>query len=153
MTKMRGVDPFSKLWQRRVTLRAEGGGSYELMSLPDLVRAKKTQRDKDWPMIRRLVEADYFKYRGRPMPQQLQLWFLELRTPELLIELASKHPAVCRRLAKRRPLLKFAASNNSSGLIDALSEEEEAERLADRNYWSPLKAELEQLRHARLRRG
>ncbi len=66
MTKMRGVDPFAKLWPQRTTLLAEGGASYELMSLPDLVKAKKTQRDKDWPMIRRLVEADYFKHREQP---------------------------------------------------------------------------------------
>jgi hypothetical protein len=30
------------------------------MGLPDLVQAKKTQPDKDWPMIRRLVEVNYF---------------------------------------------------------------------------------------------
>jgi hypothetical protein len=34
-------------------------GPIEVLSLPDLVTAKKTQRDKDWPMITRLVEADY----------------------------------------------------------------------------------------------
>jgi hypothetical protein len=150
MTKMRGVEAFSKLWQRRVTLKADEA-SYDLMSLPDLVKAKKTQRDKDWPMIRRLVEADYFKHREQPTRRQLEFWFLELRTPKLLIELASEHPALCRRLTSRRSLLKFAASINESGLIDALYEEEQAERGADRVYWTPLKAELEQLRHARLR--
>jgi len=31
----------------------------ELMALEDLVSAKKTQRDKDWPMLRRLVDASY----------------------------------------------------------------------------------------------
>src|SRR5207249_2617086 len=42
MTKMRGVDPFPKLWRRRVTLRpAEDGIFYQLMSLPDLAKAKK----------------------------------------------------------------------------------------------------------------
>jgi hypothetical protein len=66
MTKMRGVDDFSKLWRRRVTLRAEDGTSYQLISLPDLAKAKKTQRDKDWPMIRRLLEAGYFKHREGP---------------------------------------------------------------------------------------
>ncbi|MFN7946695.1 MAG: hypothetical protein U0Z53_15190 [Blastocatellia bacterium] len=66
MTRMRGVEAFSKLWQRRVTLRVDDGTVYELLSLPDLVKAKKTQRDKDWPMIRRLVEADYFSQRDQP---------------------------------------------------------------------------------------
>ena len=153
MTKMRGVDPFPRLWERRVTVRAEDGTAYQLMSLPDLTKAKKTQRDKDWPMIRRLLEADYFKHRGQSTPRHLRFWFLELRTPELLIEVASAHSAHCRKLTKRRPLLKFAAPGNERALIEALLEEEKAEREADRRYWAPLKAELEQLRHARLRVG
>lgn len=33
---------------------------FDALSLPDLVMAKKTQRDKDWPMIRRLLEANYW---------------------------------------------------------------------------------------------
>jgi hypothetical protein len=59
MTKMRGVAPFSRLWTRRTTIEVNGA-TVDLMGLPDLVQAKKTQRDKDWPMIRRLVEVNYF---------------------------------------------------------------------------------------------
>src|SRR5258708_32005354 len=92
MTKMRGVDPFSKLWRRRTTTMLEDRTKCDLLSLPDLVRAKKTQRDKDWPMLRRLLEANYFKHREQPTPQQLSFWLLEFRTPELLIELASAKP-------------------------------------------------------------
>ncbi len=150
MTKMRGVDSFSKLWQRRVTLRAEDGTSYELMSLHDLVKAKKTQRDKDWPMIRRLVEADYFRYREKPTAKELRFWFLELRTPELLSDLAAAHSDPCLKLTKQRPLLKLAAAGKQSDLVEALTEEERLEREADRQYWAPLKAELENLRRTRL---
>lgn len=151
MTKMRGVDNFPKLWERRVTLKAQDGTSYHLVSLPDLVQAKKTQRDKDWPMIRRLVESDYFKNRERATRRRLQFWFRELRTPELLIEIASAHLNVCGRLATKRPLLRHASGGSESLLSAALLEEENAEREADREYWAPLKAELEELRHARLR--
>ena len=56
MTKMRGVDSFPKLWTRRTTVSVHDS-TIELMSLPDLVQAKKTQGDKDWPMLRRLVEV------------------------------------------------------------------------------------------------
>jgi hypothetical protein len=154
MTTMRGVDVFPKLWRRRVTLQAaEENIFYQLMSLPDLAKAKKTQRDKDWPMIRRLLEADYFRHREQPRRLQLRFWFLELRTPELLIEVASAHSEVCHKLLTRRPLLQFATSGNETALIEALFEEEKAEREADRHYWAPLKAELEQLRHERLRAG
>ena len=86
MTKMRGVDSFPKLWTRRTTVSVHDS-TIELMSLPDLVQAKKTQRDKDWPMVRRLVEVNYFANRENPTREQVRFWFLELRTPELLIEL------------------------------------------------------------------
>lgn len=153
MTKMRGVESFSKLWSRRTTLTADDGTSYQLMSLPDLVKAKKTQRDKDWPMIRRLVEADYFRHREKPQSKQLRFWFLEQRTSELLIELAAAHRDLCRKLTKQRSLLKLASSGKQDELMEALLKEEALERAADREYWIPLKAELEQLRRARLRDG
>jgi hypothetical protein len=63
MSRMRGVDSFEKLWSRRSTVELPDGTTFDLLSLPDLVQAKKTQRDKDWPMIRRLVEADFFARR------------------------------------------------------------------------------------------
>lgn len=77
---------------RRTTIQdPDANFSYEVLAIEDLVRAKKTQRDKDWPMIRRLVEAHY-------------------------------------------------------------EENQDAPRLADEEYWKPLKAELEQLRLNRHRR-
>lgn len=39
MTRMRGVDPFSKLWRRRSSILLEDGSACEVMSLPDLVTA------------------------------------------------------------------------------------------------------------------
>lgn len=57
MSQMRGVEGFSKLWGRRTTIALPDGSECDLLSLPDLVQAKKTQRDKDWPMIRRLARA------------------------------------------------------------------------------------------------
>ena len=53
MTKMRGCDDFEQLWQRRTTIEdLDAKSNYEVLSIEDLVKAKKTQRDKDWPMIR-----------------------------------------------------------------------------------------------------
>jgi len=151
MTKMRGVDPFARLWSRRVTMEADDGTPYEVMSLPDLVQAKKTQRDKDWPMIRRLVEADYLNRRDdrEAAVHNVRFWLRELRTPELLIDLVSANPAICRELKSVRPLLKFAAAGDAEALADALWQEERAEREADRIYWKPLREELEQLRRER----
>ena len=148
MTKMRGVDAFPKLWTRRTTLSIDDG-MIELMSLPDLVQAKKTQRDKDWPMVRRLVEVNYFANRESPTREQIRFWFLELRTPDLLIELAQAQGRIPIHLRRKRPLLDFATTLTKSSLADSLLEEEQSEREADRRYWAPLKKELERLRHAR----
>ena len=147
MSVMRGVDSFNKLWARRTTVTLPDSFSADLMSLPDLVKAKKTQREKDWPMLTRLVEAHYFQHRTTANISQLKFWFLELRTPELLLELARRHPALCRRLTPKRPLLACARLHDTSGLESGLREEEDRERQADRLCWLPLRWELEALRH------
>ena len=149
MAKMRGVAEFADLWERRTTLQGEDGTIYELMSLSDLVQAKKTQRDKDWPMIRRLIEADRVACRGEPSPKQALFWLREGRTPELLIELVRQFPNEAEAISGRiRPLLKAALLGDEAGIETGLSEEERAERAADRVYWEPLKKELERMRHA-----
>ena len=149
MARMRSVDAFTRLWKRRTTIELPDGTICDLLSLPDLVQAKKTQRDKDWPMIRRLVEAHYFQHRKNPNPAQVKFWLRELRTPQLLIELAQNHPRFCRQLALGRPLLAHAALGEPVKLEQALMAEEAAEREQDRIYWLPLRRELEKLRHAR----
>ena len=101
MSRMRGVDPFPRLWTRRTTLTLPDGLACDLLSLPDLVQAKKTQRDKDWPMIRRLGEANYFANREQPTEEQRLFWLAELRTPELLIDVARRFPDAAR--ASERP--------------------------------------------------
>ncbi len=37
---MRGVDPFEQLWERRTTVTGSEGESFDVLSLPDLVKAK-----------------------------------------------------------------------------------------------------------------
>lgn len=149
MSRMRGVADFRELWERRTTLEMEEGTVFEVLSLPDLVQAKKTQRDKDWPMIRRLLEANYFAHRSSPTPQQLDFWFRELRTPALLIELAQAYPREAEKTTCLRPLIHHAISRNEPALLEALETEEREERIADQRYWQPLREELEQLRRER----
>ena len=151
MSKMRGVAPFATLWRRRVTVTLPGGDVYEMLSVPDLVRAKKTQRDKDWPMVRRLLEADITARRNAPTQSDLRFWLLELRTPTLLIEFAQLYPQLSQRLVPKRRLLEAALSGNLEALEKALHAEEIAERERDRLYWLPLKREIEELRHQQMR--
>ena len=149
MSKMRGVEPFAKLWKRRTTLQIPGGEKCDLLSLPDLVRAKQTQRDKDWPMIRRLVEAHYFSHHNKARAAQIQFWLLELRTPQLLLEVAQAHTHIARQFVAKRPLLKHAISARLAPLEQALLAEETGIRLDDKAYWLPLLDELEKLRHGK----
>jgi len=147
MSKLRGVDPFPALWERRTKLEDNDGTTYELLSLPDLVQAKKTQRSKDWPMLQRLVEAHYLQHRAAPTPERQRFWLLEMRTPELLCEVAQAATEIARELEAKRPLLRLADATKPGELESALADEERAERERDRIYWQPLKAELEKLRH------
>ena len=149
MSKMRGVDSFAKLWRRRTVIQLPDGTKCDLLSLPDLVQAKKTQRDKDWPMIRRLVEANYFQNRDKPNATQIKFWLLEFRTPELLIQLAQNHAALARKFTPKRRLLAHAVSGKVIQLERALLAEETVERKKDKIYWSPLFKQLEKLRHCK----
>jgi hypothetical protein len=95
------------------------------------------------------VEAHYFQNQTKPKPAQIRFWFQELRTPELLVELTRRYPAICRQLARQRILLAHAQSGRMADLERALLAEETAERQRDREYWLPLRRELEKLRHAK----
>jgi len=53
---------------------------------------------------------------------------------------------------RERPLLKALENEDESLLTKLLNEEEQKIRDDDRHYWTPLKKELETLRHARLSR-
>jgi hypothetical protein len=140
MSRLRGVAEFSEVWERRTTIETDGE-TIDILGLPDLVVAKKTQLDKDWPMIRRLVEQSYFQQHDT-----VDFWLRELRTPELLIRAVTAWPAEAARTAQSRPAVAAALNNDLSGTTDALRDEERDERERDRLYWEPLRRELEQLR-------
>lgn len=151
MSVLRGVDAFAQLWERRTTIETESGGAYELIGLPDLVKAKKTQRDKDWPMIRRLIEANYEQHHGTPSAEHIDFWLRETRTPGILIEVAQREPGKASATVQDRPLLRLAEDGSREALRKALADEEERERERDREYWAPLVAELQQMRLERVR--
>ncbi|PZR79421.1 MAG: hypothetical protein DLM52_01055 [Chthoniobacterales bacterium] len=146
MSVLRGVDDFDQLWERRTTLSDDAGNQYDLLSLPDLVQAKKTQRDKDWPMIMRLIEANYVENRATPSEEQVRFWFKEMRSPQYLIELSLRFASLAEEMARSRSLLRLAVAGEHDALEAALASEQKTERVRDRIYWQPLRKELEQLR-------
>jgi len=148
MSVLRGVAAFDALWERGITLQDPLETEIHLLSLPDLVQAKKTQRDKDWPMLRRLIEADMVQHQATASEARVRFWLEECRSPGPLIDLARRHEEMAVQLAAARPLLRLAIEGNEDALIELLTAEEQEERAADRAYWAPLKVELEQLRHS-----
>ena len=76
-------------------------------------------------------------------------WLRERRTPELLIDLARSHRELAREITiMARPLLSAVIEEDEPAIENGLAEEERSERALDRAYWTPLKRELEELRHA-----
>ena len=146
MSKMRGVADFPVLWDRRTTAELDGW-AIDLLALPDLVIAKKTQRDKDWPMIRRLVEANYLAHQADPNSDQILFWMSECRTPELLREVVRRFPDTLALLTAGRAWLANLGDVTDAEIENVLANEEKQERMADKQYWQPLRAELERLRH------
>jgi len=152
MSALRGLPTFDELWQRRTSIEVEGE-VIDLLGLEDLVEAKKTQRDKDWPMIRRLVEQSYFTASGNDSSERVVFWLKELRSAELLVEAARIYPSAARMVAQFRPAVQAALAGDSSTVLDALETEEVEERRKDRDYWRPLKHELEELRRMKRQQG
>lgn len=145
MSVLRGVDEFDRLWSRRVKFAGERGEDLNVLSISDLVKAKKTQRDKDWPMIRRLIEADYVATET-PSIQQHTFWLLESRTPPMLVELAESQRDLALSLREQRRVIVAALEANEGAVEEELEKEQKIERDLDRRYWRPLRKELEGLR-------
>ncbi len=148
MTRLRDSPAFPRLWERRTVIADAGNAEFDLLSIPDLVEAKKTQRAKDWPVIELLVAIHYRENGAAPRQDWIDFWLREARTPELLIELAVRFPGETAAQAEARPLLRFAMSEEIDALREALDAEVRAEQARDRAYWAPLKAELEAFRRA-----
>lgn len=127
-------------------MATDDGVVLELLALPDLIQAKKTQSDKDCPMIRRLVEADVVVHRENPTQEQKRFWLRECRTPELLLSLVQLFEPEARELATTRQALIAALRNEKGDVVKALLNEESSERTEDEVYWRALRNELESLR-------
>ena len=96
-------------------------------------------------MIRRLVDASYAVGRDKPFSEdQALFWLGELRSPPFLSELVARVPELAATCA--RPAVVAALSD--SDIDRELAAEQAVEMAADREYWAPLRRELETLRHA-----
>lgn len=146
LAKLRGCDDFSLLWERRFALRIPSGPKIDVISLKDLVSSKKTQRDKDWFMLQRLVDNDIALHKNILEANKIRWWLNECRNPQHLMELCQRYPDLAEGQVINRSLLKAALKKAQKSLSQRLEDEKEKEQERDRIYWRPLKKELELLR-------
>lgn len=130
-----------------------GGKVISVVAVADLVLTKKTQRDKDWAIIGALVRADMIRHRDEPTAERVRFWLEEAREPDDLIALAADFPDEVEAVVARRPLVGEATRGDRSRLALEVAKEQLAGKEADRLYWEPLRAELEELRHRQRRIG
>lgn len=152
ISKLRGCDSFEKLWKRRKIVYLGNRITIDVIGLKDLIQSKKTQRDKDWFMLRRLVENDIILNKN-PKEKQIKWWLLESREPNSLIRLARENPEIAKECVAKRPLLSSAIASDAENLNLLLQGEEQRERQKDIEYWATLKKELGILRHRILSKG
>jgi len=141
----RGADAFYILWERRTTATVEEE-EFELLALPDLIGVYKSNSDKGWSVIRRLVEFHFLEFQTDPTPQRIQFWQEEARPPAILLAVVRQFPDA---QSNREAALLASEGADENAIEAALKREEEREREADRVYWAPLKRELEELRRAK----
>jgi hypothetical protein len=146
MTKLRGLGDFAWLWERRTVFQGADGAEYHLLSVPDLVQAKKTQRSKDWPVIELLVDIHYRENAGSPRQDWIEFWLTEARSPELLTALSHRFASEAREMKERRPVIELALNGDLEPMRIALDEEVRTAQATDRAYWEPLRREIEAFR-------
>ena len=149
IAKLRGCEDFKQLWKRKQIVKLPGNKIVQIIGLEDLVQSKKTQRDKNWLMLNRLVENDMILTK-RPSRKKIKWWLLECRNSEKLIRLVKKNKELAKECILKRPLLKTALKGDVKKLQRELYKEELKEREKDEKYWLPLKKELETLRHKKV---
>ena len=107
MTQLRDLLDFATLWSRRTVIGDDAGMAFDLLNVPDLVQAKKTQRGRDWPVIDALVAIHYRENAETSTPEHIAFWLAEARSPELLVELTARFPAEAKEGQVARPLADF----------------------------------------------
>lgn len=152
MTRPPRLPDLDAVWRRQVVVDLDFG-PVSVVALEDLVSTKKTQRDKDWATIGELVEADMVAHRAKADRSRVGFWLREAREADALIELASTFREIAVAAAVDRPQLDAALDRDRRTLELELAQEQIRGKQADREYWAPLRAELEQMRHDYRRSG
>lgn len=154
-----GIPPrsptFNVAWRRSVRMKTPWG-MVPVVSVPDLVELKKTQRLEDYAVISRLVVA-MMNRSGLKPNRRLARWAVQnIFSPALLNELIQQQPWVAaiagRGMAGIRTFgSKIVKGEKPGQILERRIEREMMQRMtacqaADRRYWRRIIAELKSLR-------
>ncbi|MCG2661751.1 MAG: hypothetical protein L6437_16085 [Kiritimatiellae bacterium] len=154
-----GVPPrspaFNVAWRRSIRMKTPWG-MVPVVSVPDLVELKKTQRLEDYAVISRLVVA-LMNRSGLKPSHRLARWAVQnIFSPALLTELIQQQPwiATCQGhgMAGIRAFgSKIVKGEKPGQILERRIEREMMKRMtacqaADRLYWRRIIAELKSLR-------
>jgi hypothetical protein len=98
---------------------------------------------------RRLLEAHYYQNKNRATPKIARFWLDEIHDRELLQQITDAFPQEAQDASSRRIAIGYLLGGNQQQAERLLREEIEQEKRADREYWAPLRQELNQLRRRR----
>ncbi len=152
MTRPPRLADLDAVWERQVVFDLDIG-PVSVVALEDLIATKKTQRDKDWATIGELVAADMVAHRSHADDVRVEFWLREAREADTLIELALRFSEIAVAIEPSRPLLRAALDRDRYPLELELAKEQILGKEADRQYWAPLRTELETMRHELRRLG
>ena len=154
-----GVPPrapvFNVAWRRSIRMKTPWG-MVPVVSVPDLVELKKTQRLEDYAIISRLVVATMNRAGLKPS-RRLARWAAQnIFSPALLTELIRQQPWVATRLGRGLAGIRAFGSKIEKSEKPGLGLEQRVERemlarmakyqAADRRYWRRIITELKSLR-------
>ncbi len=125
------------------------GLSVPILDIPRLVDTKKTNRDRDYPVIEKLADLVFENARSSPrLRKQVLPWLLSaLRNPKHLRFVIERWGGMQEAGKSERKAVALALQNAGDEVIQrALDEEKETLKKANLSYWKPFLEELRKLR-------
>ncbi|MBW1855093.1 MAG: nucleotidyl transferase AbiEii/AbiGii toxin family protein [Deltaproteobacteria bacterium] len=131
--------------------------SVPVIDIKRLIATKKTERDKDYTVIKDLVDLLFEEVRSnRSQRKKFLTWLLqELRTPKYLKTITreweyGKQYAL--KTGREAAILACSKNATEEEIQAALDKEKEILRKADKQYWKPIRNEIKIMRQEHRKR-
>ncbi len=134
------------------------GLSVPLIDIKRLIATKKTEREKDYIVIKELVDSVFEEVKdSKPLRNKLTAWLLqELRTPDSLITITKEWKngkQYALQSGREAAILACSKTATNDDIQKALEKEKENLRKADKEYWKPFRDEIKNMRKEQRRKS